>query len=159
MKKHIVIGALGALALSAWVSGAKAQSHEVVTSSGPNRALLNSGLFALGVPYVASVVVATTSDHPGDNNLYFPTVGPWIDLGARGGCGGAGQPACDTETGYKALLIVDGIVQGIGSLEIVGAFLFPETRTISTAANEPHIVLAPAQLGRGAYGLSALGIF
>jgi hypothetical protein len=155
----LAVAALSALASLVWVSEAKAQSfHETVTESGPNRSLLSSGLFAVGVPYVASVIVATQSDHAGDKNLYLPVVGPWIDLGNRGGCDGIGQASCDRETGYKVLLVLDGIIQGLGALDLLGAFVFPETRTV-TVAERPRVFVAPAYLGKSSYGVSALATF
>jgi hypothetical protein len=137
---------------------AHAESTETVTRTGPNRALLQSGIVALGVPYAASAVVAMTSDHAGDKNLYLPVVGPWFDLGNRGSCGEPLEPSCDRETAYKALLVVDGIVQGIGALEIIGAFVYPEART-SRASNEPTWAITPARLAAGSYGLAAFGHF
>jgi hypothetical protein len=138
---------------------ANAQSSETVTTTGPNRALLHSGLFTLAIPYVASVIVATGSDHPGDNNLYIPVAGPWMDLSSRGPCGGAAERSCDGETANKALLVVDGVFQGLGALDIVGAFVFPETRTVSNANDKPRVIVAPAYWGRDRYGVSALATF
>ena len=166
MKKHVAITMGALLASSLWVSAADAQtvvttrasSRETVVSGGPNSALLGSGLFAFGVPYVASVVVASTSSEGADKNLYIPVVGPWTDLANRGGCGGFGQRSCDNETANKVLLVADGIFQGIGALEIVGAFLMPETRTV-TVASEPRVVVGPSSVGRTGYGLAAVGTF
>ena len=144
MKKHIALMAMVGVASALWASRASA---EKVTVSGPNRAMLSSGLFTLGVPYVASVVVAAGSDHPGDNNLYIPVAGPWMDLADRGGCGGFGQPSCNAETGYKVLLVADGILQGLGALNIIGAFAFPETRT-TVVADHPRVFVSPTTMGR-----------
>src|SRR5229473_4984867 len=115
-----------------WASGVAAQRRETVSVTSPNGAMIHTGIFTLGVPYVASVVVAASSDHQGDRSLYWPVVGPWMDLADRGSCGHTGETSCGNETGNKALLVVDGIFQGIGALDIVGAFVFPETHTIST---------------------------
>jgi hypothetical protein len=72
MKTHIAaVAAVAALASAVWSTRADAQAvvvHESVSASGPNRALLHSGLFTFGVPYIASIAVAATSDHAGDNN-------------------------------------------------------------------------------------------
>jgi hypothetical protein len=164
MKKHVAITAGAALASLLWVSAADAQTvvrartHETVVTGGPNSALLSSGLFAFGVPYVASVVVASTSNEAADKNLYVPVVGPWTDLANRSGCGGFGQRSCDNETANKVLLVADGIFQGIGALEIVGAFLMPETRTVYVA-NEPRVLVGPSRVGYSGYGLAAAGTF
>src|SRR5262249_37767867 len=137
MKKHAAIIVGASLASTLWVSGAAAQhtyvtttrAHETVVTSGPNSALLGSGLFAFGAPYVASVIVAASSSSSADHNLYIAVVCPWMDFANRDPCDGFFQPSCDTETANKVLLAADGIFQGIGALEIVGAFLTPETRT------------------------------
>ncbi len=159
MKKHFVVAMGAALAATVWVSAAKAQRREVVISSGPNQAMLSSGLFAFGVPYVTSVIVAAESEHQGDKHLYVPIAGPWMDLADRGDCGHLGQTPCDTETGYKVLLVVDGVFQGIGALDIVGAFLFPETRVVRTANDRPRVVVAPTRMGPSGYGVAALARF
>ncbi len=115
----------------------------------------------LGLPYVASIVVAAESSHPGDKNLYAPVAGPWMDLGDRHCTVG---DRCNHEGLYKGLLITDGILQGIGAVEIVGAFLFPETVTIeSTRADRSakrvaSVRVAPVAMG-GGYGVLAAGAF
>jgi hypothetical protein len=158
MKKHLILASTIACAWTLCTTSAGAQSHETVTTTGPNRELLHSGIFALGVPYVASVVVAASSDRPEDKHLYIPVAGPWMDLANRSGCGNAGQPSCDKETAYKVLLIGNGILQGVGTLEIFGSFLFPETRTVS-AKNERRFVVTPYYAGRNDFGLSAFARF
>lgn len=158
MKKHSI---LAAAALCAGVLGtlpANAQSRETVTTAGPNRELLHSGIFALGVPYVASVIVAATSDRSEDKHLYIPVVGPWLDFANRGPCGNAGQPSCDAETAYKVLLVGNGILQGVGALEIVGSFLYPQTRTVTRSATDRRVFVSPYYLGSG-YGVSAFARF
>jgi hypothetical protein len=160
MRKHLGLATAFAVGTMALASSASAQHHEtVVTESGPNRALLNSGLFTFGVPYIASVVVAAESSHPGDDNLYLPVVGPWMDLAHRGDCGRLGEPSCDAETGYKILLVADGIFQGIGALDIVGAFVFPETRVVRIAKTERRLFIAPAPMGKSGYGIAARAAF
>ncbi len=149
-----------ALAMVSWASAAAAQSRrETISTTGPNRSLLHSGLFMLGVPYVASVIVATGSDHPGDDNLYMPVAGPWMDLANRGSCGHLGERSCDGETFNKVMLVVDGVFQGLGALDIVGAFVFPETRTVTVASDRPRVMVAPAYWGRNTYGVSAMATF
>jgi len=166
MKKHVAVAVGASLATALSISMAEAQTvvttspaaHETVVSGGPNSALLQSGLFTLGIPYVTSIVVAASSDRSEDKNLYIPVVGPWLDFANRSPCGGILQQSCDHETPYKVLLAADGILQGIGALQIVGAFLMPETRTVRVAT-EPRVIVGPARVGAGGYGLSAAGIF
>lgn len=151
--------------LSVLLASAAGAEEVQSTQTRPNRGMMSSGIVAFGVPYVASVIVAAESDHPGDHRLYIPVAGPWLDLGERHCPEGASS--CSNEGLYKGLLITDGIVQGIGALEIVGAFLFPETVTVTgssgrtqhaKAAPAPRIKIAPTFTGTG-YGLAAVGAF
>ncbi len=126
----------------------------------PNRALLMTGLIVGGVPYIASMTVAATSGHPGDSDLWVPVVGPWLDVGDRGGC--PSGHSCAAEVGNKALLVGDGILQSVGVLEVVGSFIFPETThvtTIQTSKAGGWVSFSPARMGAGGYGVSAVGQF
>ena len=159
-----------ALALSAATAAfvalpALAEAQEVVVVNqggesrgpdrGPNWMLLSSGLIVFGGTYTASVVVAGTSDHPGDKGLYAPLVGPWLDIANR--C----PVRCDDETGRKVLLGFDGVFQAIGALSIVGSILYPYGGGRSVARNDmkPTFRVLPASLGRGTPGLTAVGTF
>jgi hypothetical protein len=159
MKKQLILASAIACAFTLSTTSAGAQSHETVTTTGPNRELLHSGIFALGVPYAASIVVAATSDRAEDKHLYIPVAGPWMDLANRSGCGNAGEPSCDKETAYKVLLIGNGILQGVGALEIVGSFLFPETRTVSVTQNQRRVLVTPYYTGRNDFGFAAFARF
>jgi hypothetical protein len=142
------------------VSQTPAQEVQV-SQTRPSQAMLSSGVVALGVPYVTSIIVAAESNHPGDHNLYVPVAGPWMDLGDRHCAFGE---RCDHEGLYKGLLVVDGIFQGIGALEIVGAFLFPETVTVTSAQEDraklrtASFHITPMTTG-SSYGLMAAGAF
>jgi len=116
-----------------------------------------TGLVVAGAPYIASVGIAATSAREGDANLWIPAVGPWLDLGSRPDCNGD----CGTETGNRVLLVGDGILQTVGVLEIIGAFVFPESysTTVTTTASGGTLSLAPSKVGRSGYGLSAVGEF
>jgi hypothetical protein len=137
-----------------------AHAEEVqVSQTRPNQAMLYGGAFAFGVPYVSSVIVGAASTHPGDRNLFIPVAGPWIDLADRHCEPGT---SCNNEGLYKGLLIADGIFQGLGALQIAGAFLFPETVTVTSAARsrppKEGVHFAPSSVGSG-YGLAAVGLF
>jgi hypothetical protein len=121
----------------------------------PNADLIASGLFTLAVPYVASVVVATESKRPGDQYLYTPVAGPWLDLARRDDC--PAQGTCANETAYKILLVADGVLQGFGALEILSGFMFPETHSVKTESS-PRVRVAP-NVGRGGAGVTAFGTF
>ena len=131
---------------------------------GPNRALLHTGIWTFVLSYVPAVVVAVESSRNGDKNLYVPIAGPWMDLAARSDC--APNASCNNETVNKVLIVVDGVFQGIAALNFVGAFLFYDRRTVTVSSVESREIppslslrVSPAQVGRGAYGLMALGTF
>ncbi|HWO11814.1 MAG TPA: hypothetical protein VNN80_20115, partial [Polyangiaceae bacterium] len=69
---------------------------------------------------------------------------------------------CDSETVNKVLLVTDGVFQGIGALQIVGAFIFPETRAVTIAHSDgtPAVsfTVTPAHIA-GGRGLLATGEF
>jgi hypothetical protein len=137
---------------------------DTVEYVGPDRTLLRSGVWTLGLSYVPALVVAIESPLPADRFLYIPTAGPWLDLSQRD-CS-----TCRHETLNKVLLVTDGIIQGIGSLEIVGSLLFIERSSVSAAENDLPKVdrrkrtsdfklrLAPRKIA-GGYGLAAVGTF
>jgi hypothetical protein len=106
--------------------------------------------------YVPSVIVAVESPLAVDKRLYVPVAGPWLDYANRD-CA-----TCRHETFNKVMLVTDGIFQGIGALNIVGAFLFPETHVVSAKTDRPRAArlrLTPARIGSGVYGVTASGAF
>ncbi|MEY2930088.1 MAG: hypothetical protein RL033_837 [Pseudomonadota bacterium] len=125
----------------------------------PNPFLLRSGMFTLGAAYVPALVVAIESERTEDNHLYVPVVGPWLDLAARNDCSGN----CSGETLNKALLVTDGVFQGLGALQVLGSFVLPETPAVALRNSDGSLALAvsvaPAHLGRGANGVMAVGRF
>ncbi|HTQ03949.1 MAG TPA: hypothetical protein VMI54_08825 [Polyangiaceae bacterium] len=133
---------------------------DTVEYTGPDRGLLHSGIWTLGLSYVPALVVGIESSLPDDRFLFAPVAGPWIDFAKRD-C-----PTCNHEQLNKVLLVTDGIVQGVGALEIVGSFFFIEHTTVSRTADddgdkpksafELHVV--PTRVA-GAYGLAAIGKF
>jgi hypothetical protein len=135
---------------------------------GPNRQLLRAGAWTLGVSYVPALVVAIKSERRGDDYLYYPVVGPWMNLANRGDCATCSQ---ERENVNEGLLIADGVFQGVGALQIVGAFLMPERQTAQTEATSRAKTLAvagersgirlrlrPVRLS-GGYGLQATAKF
>jgi hypothetical protein len=119
----------------------------------PNRGLIVSGSIVLGVTYGVSTIVAMRDADAADRALYVPLAGPWIDLAERDGCKGALR--CDGETTNKVLLVADGVGQAIGALQIVGGFLFPAKRTVTTVGS---VQLVP-NVGPKSTGLTAYGTF
>jgi hypothetical protein len=128
--------------------------RDVITyeQKSPNSALIGSGALMLGISYGSSVVVAAASGRAGDENLYIPVAGPWMDLTSRGAC----EPYClGNETANKVMLVTDGVFQGVGMLQILGGFLFPETRTVTRAAGVHVMPMG----GKGTVGIAAYGAF
>jgi len=74
-------------------------------------------------PKTMSRSVAIGSDHKGDDQLFIPVVGPWLDIGKRG-CSGATVPTsdgpfevasgehCGSSDIETAALIADGTIHG-----------------------------------------------
>src|SRR5262245_52384280 len=89
--------AVGVLVTLAWPSRSTAQTAPTLAPpptaapvtaerrSPPNGTLLGAGVSAFVLGYGAAVGVAISSGagtqkaHKGDNNLYIPAVGPWLD--------------------------------------------------------------------------------
>lgn len=122
-----------------------------------NRPLFVTGLVAFGGTYAASTIVGAESNNYGDHNyLYYPVVGPWMDIAKRD----CTLSTCSNETGANALLIADGVVQGLGALAVVSSFFIPEktTRRWYLIGNE-KLTIAPSHVGVFGYGLGARGSF
>jgi len=134
------------------------QERERTTAGGPNPTLLMSGLFTFGIPYGISVVVAAESTRDGDKNLFVPVVGPWIAYATEGRCD-VTDTSCGRTTGAKVLLAGDGILQAIGGIELIAAFLVAPSRTVASSPNERHVMVAPTRIGQTGYGIGAAGTF
>jgi hypothetical protein len=153
--------AAGALALSLLgvAATASAQQNVVVAEEGggyegPNAYLFSSGLITTGLSYTPALIVAINSDRSEDKYLYAPFIGPWMDLAARDG-----GSKVDT-----TLLVVDGVFQTIGALQIIGSFVFTggnggSASSASSTSVASQTVVAPARLPGEGYGLVALGRF
>jgi hypothetical protein len=116
---------------------------------------LITGAILLGGSYGASAIVAATSERPEDEKLYYPVVGPWMDLYARD----CDANPCSTKTLDQVLLIGSGVVQGLGALGVVMSILVPEktTRSWYLIGNESLSVVP--QVGRYTTGIGAVGRF
>ncbi len=127
----------------------------------PNRPLLITGGAIFAGSYLASVISAAQSDTKGDNNLYIPVVGPWIDMGNRdcgfGDCG-------SREDVNNALLLGSGVLQGAGAALLIASVFVPENRervSVSAAKKpvaKPEVKVLPISLRAGA-GIGAVGTF
>lgn len=115
----------------------------------PNVPLLATGSAVLVGAYLPGVVVAGVRDTEDDNDLYIPVAGPWMMLSSG-----------DEESkGYKTLLVVDGVAQGLGALMLLTSFMIPERVTehwYLLGSND--LRLAPSRMGTG-FGMGAIGHF
>jgi hypothetical protein len=125
----------------------------------PNRPLLITGGAILAASYIPPVIVAATSERNGDEYLYIPIAGPWIDLGERGGCG---PNPCGEEAVYKTLLVATGIAHLVGTGFVLSSFIIPERddrARVAAAKASTKPVIVPAQLGRSGAGFALVGRF
>ncbi len=151
-----------ALAFAIWTvrpgdAAAQPATVDTTAATGPNMAMVSSGVGIFALSYVPAVVVGATSGFHPDRTLYVPLAGPWIDLAQRPGC--APAASCDSENTAKVLVIADGVFQAIGAVTVVGGFLLPiHERVVRTADRRPTLRIGAAKLG-GGYGMIALGTF
>jgi hypothetical protein len=131
----------------------------------PNTPMIVTGAIVFGAPWAASAIVSGESNHQGDNHLWIPIAGPWMDFADRGNVPqGSGH---DGEIANRVFLAADGVVQAIGVLQIASGLLFPvshdekKVTTVEQTAerNRLHVNVTPMQLSRDGYGLAALGTF
>lgn len=132
-----------------------ALDRKVTTKSWPNVPLMVTGLVVLGGSYGASALVGGLSGREADRKLYYPVVGPWMDLNNRG----CDTNPCNHKAFNTALLIGDGVLQGMGALGLVLSLVVPQTSTKNwlLIGNET-VVLAP-QVGLSSVGVSAAARF
>jgi hypothetical protein len=164
MRRTIATVVLALCPLLTWASSAHADNVIVAGSEGGgaesdvwvNRRLLTTGLVLFGGSYIPAIAVGAESARPSDNpNLFIPVAGPWIDLGERD-C--SGSHPCSGDAGNKALLIIDGIGQGLGALAILSSFVVHERHRNWFIIGNETVHASPTTVGTG-YGLAAAGHF
>jgi hypothetical protein len=155
--------ASSALVLALLGIGATASAQQTVVvegdgdddSRGPNAFLFNSGLITTGLSYTPALIVAVNSDRSEDKYLYAPFVGPWLDLAARDG----GSKLQNT------LLVVDGVFQAIGAIQIIASFTYMDggdgatTTADASSSFISQAAVTPAMLSEDGYGVVAVGRF
>jgi hypothetical protein len=115
----------------------------------PNVPLLATGATVFGLSYVPAVLGGAFSDADRRDDLYIPLAGPWMMM----------TKGADEKDGYKALLAVDGVVQGVGALMLLSSFFIPEKKTSHWyLIGSNDLRLAPSNVGTG-YGMGAMGRF
>lgn len=151
--RRCAAGALALALLSGAGSAAAQQTVVVEDDEGPNAYLFSSGLITTGLSYTPALIVAINSDRDEDDYLYAPFVGPWLNLAARE----------DSRKRDTTLLVVDGVFQTIGALQLIGAFIFTggggSASVDSSTSVASQTVVAPARMPGDGYGLVALGSF
>lgn len=121
----------------------------------PNRPLLITGGALLLASYGASAIVAGASDRESNDQLFYPVVGPWFALHDMN----CDETACKQEGLYKALLIGDAAVQGVGVVALLLGVVLPESRKKPWyLIGSERFVVAP-QFGSSTLGLGAAGKF
>jgi hypothetical protein len=155
--------AASAVVLAAVSVGATASAQQTVVvdgaggggSRGPNAFLFTSGLLTTGLSYTPALVVAVNSDRSADKYLYAPFVGPWLDLAARD----------DDSKLNRTLLVVDGVFQTIGAVQLIASLLYINSGSDAAVAEDttPSFIsqaaVAPAMLASDGYGVVAVGRF
>jgi hypothetical protein len=156
--------AAGALAVALLGIGATASAQQAVVvegdgnddNSGPNAFLFSSGLITTGLSYTPALIVAVNSDRDEDKFLYAPFVGPWLDLAARD----------DDSKLNRTLLVVDGVFQTIGALQLIASLMFINTDGDGVASADDssdtlisQAAISPARLAEDGYGFVAVGRF
>lgn len=154
--------AAGATALALLCAGTSASAQQAVVvenddsdARGPNPFLFNSGLIMTGLSYTPALIVAVNSDRSEDKFLYAPFVGPWLDLAARD----------DSSKLDNTLLVVDGVFQTIGLLQIVASLMWVDdgdSDVVAADAADGSIDVAsvtPARFSDDGYGVMAVGRF
>lgn len=134
------------------------QRETITEKGGPSRGMLFTGVATLGASYGAAAIVASTSSLAADRRMLVPFAGPWMALSDRGECGMGEAKTCSVVATEKAVIVADGVFQGLGGLLVIASFLNPETKTTTTYSRKPTFHIAPARVESG-YGLSASGTF
>jgi hypothetical protein len=116
-----------------------------------NAGVFSSGAVLFGGSYLASVIVAGSSDHPGAERLYVPVLGPWLALGDWGNCN-VSNPGCDSNTSDKVLLVADGIVQAAGILTMLDGLVFPSERAHAHVVADTKVHVTPTGNGMAVFG-------
>ncbi len=116
-----------------------------------NVGVFTSGAVMFGGSYLASVIAAGSTDHPGAERLYVPVLGPWLALGDWGNCPVA-NPSCDNNTTDKVLLVADGIVQAAGVLTMIDGLVWPSSHHRAAVVADKKIHVTPTGNGMAVFG-------
>ncbi|HTB72581.1 MAG TPA: hypothetical protein VK762_05040 [Polyangiaceae bacterium] len=152
-------GASGAVVAAQGSGDAPAEKQNSEVASPSN--LFVAGVVTFTLSYLPALMSAGNSSLAVDRQLYVPVAGPWLDLAMRPNCG-PGSMSCNAETVNQGLLIADGFFQGLAVVQLIaslGALAHDSTGADAAAEDKSGVHVRPAQVGRGAYGLAAIGKF
>ena len=116
-----------------------------------NVPVFTTGAVVFGGSYLASVIVADQSSHPGADRLTVPVVGPWLALSDWGSCP-VDQPSCDRNTTDKVLLVADGVFQAAGLISMVDALVMPGHHMVYHRVADKGVHVAPTGQGVTMWG-------
>ena len=138
----------------------RTHAERATKNSEAGAGLVLSGLITFGFAYVPSVMIAGEGNVTADRRLFVPIAGPWLDMHDRPACGPIG-PSCDSESVNQALLVVDGVLQGLAVVEVLAglATLAQDDSSEAVKPKNTGLHVTPAQFGAGGYGLATFGSF
>jgi hypothetical protein len=111
------------------------------------RGLIIAGSIVTGVPWIFSVTAAVAGDFDNKSGfLLIPALGPWLMLAAGGG----------NNSGARAILTLDGLIQTGGAVMFVSGFTFPKKRLLR---DDVTVGMVPMTVGRDGHGLGVVGTF
>jgi hypothetical protein len=125
----------------------------------PNPTLMTTGVLTIISSYVPALIVAGSSAHRGDQLLYIPGAGPWLDLANRG-CAPGQARRCGATMLETAGLATLGITHLLGVGQVIASIFVPQPRLVTLhQVGIGRVSVTPAMMGAGGYGLSASGSF
>ena len=121
--------------------------------------------FALAVAAGSSEGARTWNGVPFDSGgLVVPILGPWVTLGSiKKNCGGlyndepVGCTRVHTQDAWRAILIVDGLVQLLGATLITVGLALPREELVIADTVKARVV--PMPFGSSGHGLALTGSF
>lgn len=129
----------------------------------PKRGLVISGTIVTAVPWGTGLLVGAGSRFAnGSYYLVLPVLGPWLALGFddKSQCNlfeprpeNVSRSRCDWQVAGDALLLSDGILQGIGGMLLIMGYSFTSEYAVRDGFS---YAVSPALVGSG-YGLTAFG--
>jgi hypothetical protein len=139
--------------------------YRVVRQS--RRGLVIAGSIVGGIAYGFSITGAVSDDfNHKSGSLLVPVLGPWLMLalgGAKDKCSGysnydsmTGEMTTCSNSGLRSMLVLDGLAQLAGATMLTIGIAYPKTRLVR---KDVTISMAPIPVGKGGYGLGAVGSF